>query len=123
MLSGGPYQTITGARADATAQAGPRSPCEPQVRGVSNPSTMRRQHRLIGGANDGHDRTGGARNVLVFGWQLLIGAFCILGVETFGLGELGRSPPITAEAILDVIGLGYLVDTATYLIEIGRGHV
>ena len=56
--------------------------------------------------------------MLVFGWQLLIGAFCILGVETFGLGELGSSPPITAEAILDAIGLGYLVDTATYLIAL-----
>src|SRR3546814_16180034 len=118
MLAAGPFQTITAASADTTAQAAPRSPFEPQARGVSNPSTIRLQHRLIGGANDGHDRTGGARNVLVFGWQLLIGAFCILGVETFGLGELGSSPPITDEAILDVIGLGSLVDTATYLIAL-----
>src|SRR3546814_851650 len=112
MLAAGPFQTITTASADTTAQAGPRSPFEPEALGVSNPSTIWLQHRLIGRANDGHDRMGGARNVLVFGWQLLIGAFCILGVETFGLGELGSSPPITAEAILDVIGLGYLVDTA-----------
>src|SRR3546814_13546749 len=117
MLAAGPFQTITAASADTTAQAAPRSPFEPQARGVSNPSTIRLQHRLIGGANDGHDRTGGARNVLVFGWPLLIGAFCILGVETFVLGELGSSPPITAEAIPDVIRLGHLLDKPTSLIS------
>src|SRR3546814_129872 len=112
MLAAGPFQAITAVSADTIAKADPRPSLGPHTRGVSNPSTIWLQHRLIGGANDGRDRMGGARNVLVFGWQLLIGAFCILGVETFGLGELGSSPPITAEAILDVIGLGYLVDTA-----------
>ncbi len=52
--------------------------------------------------------------MLVLGWQLLIGAFCILGIETFALGALGGSSPITADSLLTAIGLGHLIDSAVY---------
>ena len=58
--------------------------------------------------------------MLVLGWQLLIGAFCILGVETFALGELGGSPPITADTLLHAMGLGYLMDSAIYHADLPR---
>ena len=56
--------------------------------------------------------------MLVIGWQLLIGAFCILGVETFSIGELGGTAPITAETLLDAMGVGYLAELASSYVDL-----
>ena len=56
--------------------------------------------------------------MLVLGWQLLIGAFCILGVETFALGELGGSAPITVETLLEAMGVSHFGELASYYSDI-----